>query len=424
MRTRVQASSPRGGPDWGRRYAGQLAGSSSIARLLGLLGIAWLAVSPLARAGPPDEAAPVQPQGERDDASDTRGDATHDSLGAGEAGETSELAPADGATDALAPAEGEAPPPSTAAEWYARGIELGAAGDYEAAARAFLRSYELVPTAEALFNAAYAYEQAGELVLAIDSYERFLAEAGAIDDSLRDQIEQTLAQLRRQVVIIKQLRIDPNRPLAELRVNGSRVELDELPLVVPPGAVEIEVIDRRGRRGSERYEVAAGEVLVVDVRALLPPEPELVTPTGDGSTLTPRADGPGPSDAVRRRRLSRLEVASYTGVAATVAAGATMATLGGLTLRARQRYDDATCLEFPGGVCPDGFQGDGSAARHLRNIERFSLGTNVMIGVTAGLAAGTLVVGLITLRARRRLDEGPGARVRLRPAPAGLRLEF
>ena len=42
------------------------------------------------------------------------------------------------------------PEPTTAREWYDRGIELGGAGDFDGAAAAFLRSYELQPTSEAL----------------------------------------------------------------------------------------------------------------------------------------------------------------------------------------------------------------------------------------------------------------------------------
>src|SRR5690606_14627053 len=85
-----------------------------------------------------------------------------------------ELAASDASGD-----EGEAEPeaalePTTAREWYDRGIELGNAGDLVGAAEAFLRSYELQPTSEALYNAGFAYQQAGDPIAAIESYERLL----------------------------------------------------------------------------------------------------------------------------------------------------------------------------------------------------------------------------------------------------------
>lgn len=312
------------------------------------------------------------------------------------------------------------PAPATAREWYDHGIELGNAGDFVGAAEAFLHSYELQPTSEALYNAGFAYQQAGDAIAAIDSYRRLLAEPER-NEELARAAEVRIAKLLEEVGTLKGLRYEPSRPPSELYVDGRRYDLDELPILLAPGSVVIEVVDKQGERARETYEVAAGEALVVDVRALLPPPPE---PPDDDDNVE-IDDGPSPEQIeaarVRMRRANQLRMTTWIGLGLTGAAGASLATFAGLAARERKPYHDATCFEF-GGECPDGFViGDPEA--HLAAYERHRLGAWISAGVVGGLAVGTLVVGLVSLAVERKATR-TRVRVRLSPRPGGFGLAF
>jgi hypothetical protein len=308
-----------------------------------------------------------------------------------------------------------APEPKTAAEWYARGYELGVAGDYVAAAAAFLRSYELQPTSEALFNVALAYEQAGATIDAITTYERFLAEPAPPAD-LVEAAHLSIDALMPTVVVLKGLRYAPEQPPAELHVNGELVDLDEFPRLVLPGEIEIEVVAQTGERASESYELEAGETLILDLRGLLPtpepPPPEIVDDQGPSAVELEAA-------RARARRTATLRKLTWVGVGVTGASVIATATLGGLAVREGRLYEKFTCFEFPDHMCPADFE-VGDADAHLRAYGRYVRGGTILAGVSGGVAIATLVIGLVSVRSTRPQTGS----VRFVPAPGGLGLRF
>ena len=317
-----------------------------------------------------------------------------------------------------APEPAPEPEPTTAREWYDRGIELGSAGDFVAAAAAFLRSYELQPTSEALYNAGFAYQRAGDPVAAIETYRRMLAEPER-NEELARAAERSISELMREVGSLKAILYDPDRPPAELYVGGARRELDELPIVLAPGPVVIEVADQAGVRARETYEIAAGEALVVDLRALLPPPIE--PPDDDQIEID---SGPTPeqlrAQRLRARRAEQLRLATWIGLGLTGAAGISVGTLAGLAARERDAYLSSICLES--GTCPDGFD-IGDPEGNLEAYERFRLGLRISAGITGGLAIGTLVVGLVSLGLERKAAR-ECKRVRVSPRLGGFAISF
>lgn len=324
-----------------------------------------------------------------------------------------------GACDPTSEAACPAPEPETAAQWYARGYELGTAGDYVAAAAAFLRSYELQPTSEALFNVALAHEQAGATIDAIVYYERFLAEPAPAPD-LVEAAHLSIDSLLAKVAVLEGLRYLPEQPPSELYVNGEPVEIDGFPRLVLPGQIEIEVVAQTGERARESFQLAAGETHVVDLRGLLPapepPPPELVV------------EGPSPAeleaDRARARRTATLRKLTWVGIGLTGASAIAASTLGLLARRELRLYEQFTCFEFMG-VCPPEFEiGDPEA--HLRAHGRYVWSGTVLAGVSGGLAITTLVIGLVAVR-RSRARAGSSTvspTVWFEPTPGGIGLRF
>jgi tetratricopeptide (TPR) repeat protein len=319
------------------------------------------------------------------------------------------------------------PEPQTAGEWYARGYELGNAGDYAAAAEAFLRSYALKPTSEALFNAALALENAESTLTAIATYERFLAEP-ARKEELVDAAQRSIDAMLREVAVLKGVRFSATRPPTQLLVQGQPVELDAFPVLVMPGEIEIEVVDAHGVRARETYELGAGEALVVDLRSLLPPPPREPGP----KPITDPGPSAGELEAARARgRLAlTLRKTAWAGVGVSGAAAISVVTLGLLARRERRLFDAGSCYSFVDSACPDDFElGDPEA--HERAYRQYALGATVMGSVTAGLGLATLVVGLVSIRRADQARQAQGgssrhdrASVRVTPALGGLTLQF
>ncbi len=81
---------------------------------------------------------------------------------------------------------------------FARGEELFAAGEYQAAATHYLKAYNRVPRPKLLFNAAQAYRLAGMRDAAIAHFRRFLAAepTGKISDIAKQHLDQLMEQRR------------------------------------------------------------------------------------------------------------------------------------------------------------------------------------------------------------------------------------
>ena len=95
-----------------------------------------------------------------------------------------------------------------------------------------------------------------------------------------------------------------------------------------------------------------------------------------------------------------------------------MAVFGGVALRELRLYKTGPCMD---GTCPPGFDRDTWAA-HLPAADHYGDYTNVMIGVTSGLAVVTLALGIAALRESRR--PRASTRARFLPGPGGLHVAF
>lgn len=345
--------------------------------------------------------------------------------------------PAEGADAAAAGDAPDAEPglePQTALDWYEVGIAEAQAKNYVASAEAFLRSYELQPTSAALFNAAYAYESAGEAVLAVRTYARFVSEPGASPEQVR-KAEASLEVLATQVVVLKGVRYAVDRPPAQLLINGVEYGLDDFPVVVEPGDITVEVRDAEGEGGQERYVLYAGEEEVLDVRNLLrpsvetPPAPTIVDRSAELETLERLA---AREERAQSERVHSMRLATYTSLGFTAGAGVATLTMGLLADRERRAYLADIC----DGACPEGKE-VGDPQTHY---ERYNIYQPVFISaaaVTVGLTIATGVLALVTANRKAKLTRlrelhrqqrealtRERATLELRLAPGGLQLRF
>jgi hypothetical protein len=257
---------------------------------------------------------------------------------------------------------GDPAPPTDPLAAFLEGEKAFEHGDYLDAARAFEAAYRASPHPDVLWNAARAWDHAGEPARAANLYARYLEEApaGARDrDSAIQDLARLSAKLGRLDVVatgLGDVGVD-DQPL-----RGAR-------LYVTPGAHVV-----RGRAGDravvKTVTVAAGDAVSVALVDPPPAEPEKAAPPPT-VILVPVAT---PAPAQPPRLLSRWQrVTVAAGAALTAASGAALIWSGVDTLQARSAFDhEATPQAL-----------DDGRARQAR--------TNVLIGTTAGL--GALTVG-------------------------------
>nr|PZN28575.1 MAG: hypothetical protein DIU78_02290 [Pseudomonadota bacterium] len=85
-------------------------------------------------------------------------------------------------------------------ESFARGYELVQRGEFEAGIVHFERAYLQRPHYSVLYNLAQAYASVGRIVLAVETFERYLRDGGAeIPEERRSGVERALAHYRRRI---------------------------------------------------------------------------------------------------------------------------------------------------------------------------------------------------------------------------------
>jgi hypothetical protein len=289
---------------------------------------------------------------------------------------------------------------------------LYGAGRYEEAARGFEASFKAAESPEAAYNAALAHDRVGARLATMLWFRRYLAVARRDSDPSYPLAVKRVEELRARLGEL-QLQIDDTDEIREVRVNGEVVALAEFPRLVEPGRVEVRLVgDEPGEVADIPAEVAPGGTWTIHftgfARAQDEPDPRPTVP------IVRPQPGPDPEVLRRSKTLARL---TWTGVGLTAASAITMGVFGGLALRSQENWERH--LKPEGNIDPLDYD---AAAADRDALQRNELVTNVMIGVTAGLAVITLALGLATVRERRKLRDGAGGRVRV--TAGGLQVVF
>lgn len=258
---------------------------------------------------------------------------------------------------------------------------------YAEAAVEFDHSYTAVPAPATLYSRALSYERAGKPIEAVRDYQRYL-ELPSCDDVLpaerspdecplqRPEAEKALAQ-QRQLVGELVLSVAEGVRLRDVRVDGRSIPLDDFPLLLLPGTVDVEVLglgpeDRRRKPAS----ITGGEVTSFYVAPFEPETPPVDRDPDD--TVVTRPDP---------RRQQALTIGFGVGAGLTLVAGAATGVMGGLTLHHQRRFNAEIC-EDP---CPPGVDKP-YPADHEAKFERYKPITNALVGVTVGLAVATALL--------------------------------
>ena len=259
---------------------------------------------------------------------------------------------------------------------FKQGVTLYKDGDFEQAAIAFERAYELKPSYKILFNIAQTENERKHYAAALKAYHRYLKGGGdQIEAERRAEVEKELTRLK---ALVGGITVKTDIKGAVVFVDGFRHAETPFtrPILVDLG--EHEVLIKRGTEELHRetIKVAGGQKVVVDLEA--------------GASHGGEPVVPDEEDRDSPKRVWTW-VAMGVGGAAAIGAGIT----GGLTLgKAGDIEDDCG----GGSECPVSQKSAVDDAKTLGNV------TNVLIGVAV---VGKPTVGEGETRFPGGVLEGP-----------------
>lgn len=246
-----------------------------------------------------------------------------------------------------------------AAKLFAEGQKSYAAGDFRHAAESFEAAYARAPRLAPLWNAARAWHKARELVRAANLYSKYLklAPASAPDrnsaTAAMRELEPKLARLEIHAMSFDDVKLDSN-PVEDLDDQGQAT------VFVTPGAHVLEGTSH-GKHATQTVDAPAGgstsALLHVEADAPPPPPPIVIAPT-------------------EKPRSGWSPIVVAVGGGLTAVSAAILIWSGVDTLDQRSTFD---------------------ASRTQQNLDdgkSKQLRTNVMIGVTAGLAVLTTAAAI------------------------------
>ena len=177
------------------------------------------------------------------------------------------------ALSSAATAQGDDAAKPLAKARLAEGNQLYDQGDYEGALRKFRAAFDLYASPKLHFNFGLAYRGLTKDVEALQSFERFLAEAPEADPAKRSEAQGYIEELRRRVATVD---ISSDAAGAEVFIDGKSYGLAPLagPLLVVAGPHQV-VVQKKGAPApyTERFEAKRGGRVRIDARMPSVPAP-------------------------------------------------------------------------------------------------------------------------------------------------------
>jgi tetratricopeptide (TPR) repeat protein len=305
------------------------------------------------------------------------------------------------ALGAVAPARAD----NKADALFNRGKQELAAKHYEAACRDFRASLDADPSAiGTMVNLARCYESWGRLATGLSYYKEARAAAEKGHDNRAAQIDARIKALDPQVPRLT-VHVRGATAGVALQLDGKPLGIDQIgkELLVDPGPHVVALV-RGGDRRERTVPVEPGGSSEVQLDAPPPQDTGTVATAGTGSAATPPTTTTATTtttdaadvvvirtaaDPSRTRRVVAI-VAGATGAVAMLAAG-------GITLRAKSRYDAALkgdCDNDRDTCDADGVSATASARKEA----------NVATGIFAGGAALAIAGGVLFFVSRSSGD--------------------
>ena len=295
---------------------------------------------------------------------------------------------------AAAPHTARADSAAEAKKAFREGGRLFEAKKYAEAAEQFRRAFEIRPNWKILYNIAQSEAAAKNYGVALEVFERYLADGG--DDIEVARTNEVLGEIERLKKMVGYLEISRAEDSLSVFVDGIHRGDTPLagPLALTAGVEHIVTIRRRDETILERtVRIPGGQTTTLPLEDDAPAAAETAaSDAGDGGGNAPSAD------AGKRYRAMTVAGWSLLGVGAGALIGA--AVTGALAVS----KDNELAPQCEGG-CPPELEEDKLAVDHL------ALATDVLLGVGAAMAVtGVVLVAVGVVKKKESVKD-----VALRP---------
>lgn len=272
---------------------------------------------------------------------------------------------------------------------YEEGIVHFRSGDFEAAATSFRAAFRLRPSWKVLYNLGQSEAAAKQYGLALETFERYLAEGG--DEISADRKQRVLSELENLRKMVGALEVNADKG-AVIFVDG--IERGTAPLVgklTVSAAVEHTVrANVEGVTVAEHtFKVRGNDTVTVD----------LFKEVEDAMTAPPDSGEGGKSDSLSMSPEGASQETPKKGLSPLTVSGITITALGGCTLIAALAtglvtwsLDKDLGEECPNGDCPPGEESK------ITRMENMRLSTNILLisgGAITAIGLPLLMVGLV-----------------------------
>ena len=193
-----------------------------------------------------------------------------------------------GALGGVRPASAQMDARSAALALAREGAQLYEKGDFQGALDKFEQAHQQFPSPKLFFNLGQAFRGLSRNPEALESFERFLAEA---KDAGTDYREQAAAQVAELGAKLARVAVTCNQPGAVVTIDGRErgtIPLEK-PVAVEPGAHQL-ALAWKGETKAVEFTAVAGQVLsqvLTFEEQKLPAEPVVVTPKPEPQVLLP-----------------------------------------------------------------------------------------------------------------------------------------
>ena len=276
---------------------------------------------------------------------------------------------------------------------FDQGVKLYEDGQYEQAAIAFARAYEIKPSYKILFNIGQAEAELEHYALALDAFTRYLAEGGA--EVPPERVQLVKSEVERLNVLVGMVNIQCAIEGAKIRIDNETIGETPIagPFFVDIGKHEVVVSKGQDELLREIVRVAGGQTITLEVGL----EQAAAVAPADGGESEPAQEAaePEPKDEGGKKRVWTW-VALGVGAAVGIAGGA----VGGAAMARKNSLEE----ECAGNHCLQSSKGEADAIRTM------NLTADILYGVAGAAAVTALILFFV------EPDDEPQAAVAVTPA--------
>jgi hypothetical protein len=273
---------------------------------------------------------------------------------------------------------------------FEEGVRMFQEGDFDSAAIAFERAYELRPSYKILYNVGQVESELKHYFRASEAYKKYLDQGGTeISPERRNEV---IAQIERLQSLFGLVDIKYSTDGVTVLIDGVRIGTTPLtePSVVDMGTHELSLRDGIQEVYRESFRIGGGQRLTLALEGAakpVPPSPSPATVAAGPKVVAQPVNAAPKSNPADNAPAKEKKKRKFTWVALGIAgaAGVSGGIVGGISVG----KESSLTKKCDGTSCPISLQSDAD------KIQTMSLAADILYGVAGAAAAAAIVLFVV-----------------------------